>query len=97
MASPSVWDSPPTRDPAPGLQGVSAWLSAGVTWGLNIFCLAAHTFNFPLVLMRVANGEIFNEDLIAPSENSGSARALASVTVLSWCLFGVSSVIVFDM
>lgn len=45
--------------------------------------------------MRVANGEIFNEDLIAPSENSSSARALASVTFLSWCLFGVSSVIVF--
>lgn len=86
-----------TRDPALGLQGVSAWLSTGVTWGLHIVCLAAHTFHFPLVLLRVANGEIFNEDLIAPSENSGYARALTSPTFLSWCLFVVSSVIVFDM
>lgn len=73
------------------------------TWGLNVSRLAAHTSHFPLALVRVANGEVLNEDLITPSANGRCARAmgppgpLISLTRLSEGLFVVSSMIISDL
>ena len=44
--------------PLPGLQGGSAWAGATVTWELGMSCLAAHTFHFPVAILRAVNGKL---------------------------------------